>query len=75
MNGAATAIESSPKNTSSPPEKSGPRQRAAMAWKRSTAVSAVASSAAESNALTGVGAWLWASGSQVCIGASPALVP
>ena len=29
----------------------------------------------DSTAQTGVGAWLWASGSQVCIGARPALAP
>ena len=29
----------------------------------------------ENIADTGPGAWLWASGSQLCIGASPALVP
>ncbi len=29
----------------------------------------------EKIAETGAGAWLWASGSQVCIGARPALVP
>ena len=29
----------------------------------------------ESSAHTGDGAWLWASGSQVCIGTRPTLVP
>ena len=33
------------------------------------------SSTADSNPLTGLGAWLWASGSHVCMGTNPTLVP
>jgi hypothetical protein len=33
------------------------------------------SSTADSRPLTGLGAWLWASGSHVCIGTKPTLVP
>ena len=33
------------------------------------------SSTPDMSAETGAGAWLWASGSQLCIGASPAFVP
>ena len=33
------------------------------------------SSTPDMSAETGAGAWLWASGSQLCIGASPTFVP
>ena len=47
----------------------------AMAKNRMIAYIPVLSRAADSMALAGLGASAWASGSQVCIGARPTLVP
>jgi len=70
----AMATDSSPKNVSREEEKPG-----TAAWARmctlSTPYMAQLSRTAERRALMGVGDWLWASGSQVCIGARPAFVP
>ena len=75
MNGSATAMLRSPNATSSPEENPAPRPATATRWKRISAYSAAISDTPESSALTGLGAWLWASGSQVWNGTSPTFVP
>ena len=75
MNGVATTTETRPKSSSRPSLNSGPQAPRAMVWKRMMPNSAHLISAPESSAETGVGAWLWASGSHMCTGARPALVP
>ena len=58
-----------------PPE-SAPSPAASMIWwPRSMPSMAQLSSAPESRAETSDGAWLWASGSQLCRGARPILAP
>ena len=54
--------------------KSGPITGSAMAWIRRIAYRATESSTPDMRPDTGAGAWLCASGSQLCIGAKPALV-
>ena len=73
MNSAPIAIEAKP-NTSSTWFVYRPSSTAAIAWKRMIAYIPVFRSAAESNALAGLGASEWASGNHV-IGANPTFVP
>ena len=75
MNGVATTTEMRPKTSSTSAGNAGPHAAAAIVWKRMIASSAHLMRTPESSAETGVGAWLWASGSHRCMGARPALVP
>ena len=75
MNGVATTTDVRPKTISTIDVNAGPHAAAAIVWNRMIPRSAHLMRTPESNADTGVGAWLWASGSQRCIGARPAFVP
>ena len=76
MNAAATRIESTPKPSSSPVAHPAPPLDASTSGTyRRMQYKAVLSRKPENTAETGAGAWLWASGNQLCIGARPALVP
>jgi len=75
MNGVATTIETRPNTSRRPWLNSGPQASRAMLWNRMMPKSAHLMSAPESSAETGVGAWLWASGSHMWTGARPAFVP
>ena len=69
------AIESRPKNTSRSPLKCPSPAAARTLCPRRMPRNAQLSSAPDSRAETMDGASLWASGSQVCMGARPILVP
>jgi len=71
----AISTERMPKTSSSRRRWAAPAEGAVRLKTRKMASIAQLSSTPESRAQIGEGAWLWASGSQVCIGASPALVP
>ena len=75
MNSAPITIEAKPKVSRTARGKSSPSRARAIARNRMIAYMPVFSSAADSIALAGLGASACASGSQVCIGASPTLVP
>ena len=64
-----------PNSSNRDPENPGPKAAMQMMWKRKIPYIAQFNSTPESIALTGVGAWECASGSQVCIGAKPTFVP
>ena len=53
----------------------GPAAASTAGLNRRIAYTPTLSSTPDMSALTGAGASLWASGSHVCMGASPALVP
>ena len=75
MKMAATNMETRPKKTSSVPLNP-PRPAPSMIWcPRRMPRKAQLSRAPDSRAETSEGAWLWASGSQLCRGARPILVP
>ena len=57
------------------PANSGPAAASTIGLNRKMAYAPTLSSTPDISALTGAGASLWASGSQVCIGARPAFVP
>jgi hypothetical protein len=72
---AASTTESRPKPIIRLPAMSLPRAPSASTLERITAYRATLSSRPESTAETGVGPSAWASGSQLCRGARPTLVP
>ncbi len=76
MNAAAVPREIMPNRSSRPPEKPGPREEPdTIIWNRRMPYMAQFNNTPDRRADTGVGAWEWASGSQVCMGARPTLVP
>ena len=75
MKTAATAIEKRPSPITIGAVKAAPAAWSTMFFSRSTAYRAMFSMRPESIALMGVGASACASGNQVCMGATPALVP
>ncbi len=73
-NGTATASEARPNATNSPRTVSAPTAGVRAAPRRHATSATVGRSAADRRALTGGGASLWASGSQLWTGAQPPLV-
>ena len=72
---AATVTDSSPNPIISWPAMAVPRAPSVSTLQRSTAYMATLSSSPDSTAETGVGPSAWASGSQLCSGTRPILVP